>query len=205
MGFYDDRVLPHLIELTCGATMLTASRRRACAPLTGDVVEIGFGSGLNVALYPDAVTRVAAVEPSDVGWSMSEKRRAAATVPIDRAGLDGEHLPFDDHSFDGALSTFTMCTIPNLPAALAELRRVVKPGGVVGFLEHGAAPDESVARWQHRLEPIQRRVAGGCHLTRDTRAALTDAGFEVDEIDRFYQRGVPRPFGYLSVGVARSL
>jgi SAM-dependent methyltransferase len=203
MGFYDDRVLPHLINLTCGMSALTPLRRRTCAGLTGDVVELGFGSGLNVDVYPDSVRRIAAIEPSDGGWRLAADRLATSRVPIDRAGLDGQRLPFDDDTFDAALTTFTMCTIPDLPAALAEVRRVVRDRGTVHFLEHGTAPDESVRTWQRRLEPIQRRVAGGCHLTRDIPGSFADAGLTVTSIDSFYQPGTPKAFGAMNLGVAR--
>ncbi|UPW10300.1 class I SAM-dependent methyltransferase [Gordonia terrae] len=203
MGFYDDRVLPHLIERTCGMAALTPLRARACAPLSGRMIEIGFGSGLNVGVYPPTLTEVAAVEPSAVGWSMATDRVATSTVPIERAGLDGQRLEFDDDSFDAALTTFTLCTIPDVRAALGELRRVLRPDGQLAFLEHGSAPDPRVRRWQRRLEPIQKRVAGGCHLTRDVRAELTAAGFALGPVDAFYQPGVPKPFGALSLGTAR--
>ncbi|MFW0786076.1 class I SAM-dependent methyltransferase [Gordonia sp. CPCC 206044] len=203
MGFYDDRVLPHLINLTCGMSALTPLRRRACEGLSGSVVELGFGSGLNVEVYPEAVERIAAIEPSDGGWRLAGKRVAASSVPIDRAGLDGQRLPFDDNSFDAALTTFTMCTIPDLPAALAEVARVVKPGGTVHFLEHGRAPDEPVRRWQRRLEPLQKKIAGGCHLTRDIPASLTDAGLRVTSLDQFYEPGTPRAYSAMNLGVAQ--
>jgi len=121
MGFYEDRILPRIITKTCGMPAMNKLRRRACEPLSGRVVEIGFGSGFNVGQYPDAVTQVAAVEPSDTGWQLGAERIAASTIPIERSGLDGQRLPFDDDTFDSALSTFTLCTIPDLPAALAEL------------------------------------------------------------------------------------
>ncbi|MHC3004984.1 class I SAM-dependent methyltransferase [Gordonia sp. GN26] len=203
MGFYGDRIVPHLVEMTCGMSALTPLRQRACAPLSGRVLEVGFGSGLNVGVYPGTITEVAAVEPSDVGWSMAADRVAGSTVPIERSGLDGQRLPFDDESFDAALSTFTLCTIPDLGAALAEIRRVLRPGGTLAFLEHGLAPDEKTRTWQRRLEPIQKRVAGGCHLTRDVRAELTAAGFALGTVDSFYQPGVPKPHGALSLGTAQ--
>ena len=204
MGVYGDHVLPHIINVACGMKASNKLRERACAGLIGDVVEIGFGSGLNVAFYPAAVTKVAAVEPADLGWKLAGKRLAEATVPIERSGLDGQKLPFPDDSFDTALSTWTMCTIPDIDAALAELRRVLKPGGTVHFVEHGLAPDENVARWQHRLEPMQKRLFGGCHLTRSAVDLLTNSGFTISEVDRFYEKGAPKFLGADSLGVAVS-
>ena len=179
-------------------------RQRVCDGLEGDVVEIGFGSGLNVPFYPQGVARVAAVEPADVGWKLAEKRLRSTPVPVERAGLDGQSLPFADHSFDAALSTWTMCTIPDLDAALAEVRRVLRPAGTLRFVEHGLAPDENVQRWQRRLEPAQKRLFGGCHLTRPIVDLLTAAGFTITELDVFYEEGTPKILGAMSLGVAVS-
>ena len=204
MGFYHDQILPRAIDRVCGLHSLDRLRSRVCEGLHGQVVELGFGSGLNVPFYPDRVTGVAAIEPADVGWKLAEKRVAASSVPVERSGLDGESLPLADASCDTALSTWTMCTIPDVEAALLEVRRVLKPGGTLHFVEHGLAPDESVRRWQHRLEPLQKRLAGGCHLTRPIVELLTDAGFDVVEVDEFYDRGTPKTLGADSLGVAVS-
>ncbi len=204
MGIYGEHILPRLVNAACGMKNAEPLRRRVCEGLEGEVVEIGFGSGLNVPFYPDRVDRVAAVEPADVGWKLAGKRLRASSVPVQRAGLDGQSLPFEDDSYDAALSTWTLCTIPDVATALREVRRVLKPGGTLHFIEHGLAPDERVRRWQRRLEPMQKRVFGGCHLTRPIVRLLEDAGFEITDVDVFYEDGAPKVVGADSLGRARS-
>ena len=204
MGIYGDHVLPRMINCLCGLKMNDPLRERVCNGLEGDVVEIGFGSGLNIPFYPVSVSRVAAIEPADIGWKLAGKRLAEAQVPVERSGLDGQSLPFPDDSFDSALSTWTMCTIPDIDTALAELRRVLRPGGKLHFIEHGLAPDEPVQRWQHRMEPVQKRVFGGCHLTRPIVPLLTNAGFTIRDVDEFYEDGAPKFLAADSLGVAVS-
>lgn len=204
MGFYGERVLPRLIDKVCGSDSMHDRRRRVCAGLHGRVVELGFGSGHNVAFYPDTIESVAAVEPADAAWSLAQPRLSAARVPVERVGLDGARLPLDDASCDSALSTWTMCTIPDLDAALAELRRVLVPGGTLHFVEHGLAPegDDDVRRWQRRLEPLQKRIGGGCHLTRPIADLVRRAGFEIVEADAFYEPKNPRFVAATTLGTA---
>ena len=202
MGLYGEQIVPRLINVLCGLKANDELRRRACEGLSGDVVEIGFGSGLNVPFYPADVHRVDAVEPADLGWKLAEKRLAATAVPVQRSGLDGQSLPFDDATHDCALSTWTLCTIPDAVAALREVRRVLKPGGTLRFVEHGLAPDEDVQRWQRRVEPLQKRVFGGCHLTKPVSELLATAGFTITEIDVFYEPGGPKAIAAMSLGSA---
>lgn len=202
MGIYAEQILPRIINTACGMKSANPLRSRVCAGLHGQVVEIGFGSGHNIPFYPAAVTGVAAIEPADVGWKLAGKRLAASTVAIERSGLDGAALPLPDDSCDTALSTWTLCTIPDVAVALSEVRRVLKPGGTLHFVEHGLAPDEKVQRWQHRWEPMQKRLFGGCHLTRSIADLLSDAGFVITEVDVFYEQGAPKILAADSLGIA---
>lgn len=204
MGWWTDRVVPHLADRSLATGPVTRLRGEAVAGLRGRVLEIGFGSGLNAAHYPAEVIAVDAVEPSEVGWRLSAPRRAAASVPVRRVGLDGQRLEADDASYDAVLSTFTLCTIPDVVRALEEVRRVLRPGGALHFLEHGLAPSPGVARWQRRLDPLQRRAAGGCHLSRDVPALVGAARLEITHVAAAYLPGpgVARPWGYVYRGTA---
>jgi len=201
VAFYREQVVPRLVNRMCGAKGMRHWRAGVTEGLTGRVVEIGFGSGLNVPLYPPAVDVVLAVEPAAVARRLAQKRVAQSTVAVEHIGLDGQSIPLDDDSCDSALSTFTLCTIPDVRRALAELRRVMRPGAELHFLEHGLSPDPGVARWQRRFEPVQRRVADGCHLTRDPVTLIGDAGFAMVRVEQRYAEG-PKPWTWFSVGVA---
>jgi ubiquinone/menaquinone biosynthesis C-methylase UbiE len=205
MGLYHEHVLPRITNALCGMQAAEPLRQRVCAGLEGEVLELGFGSGHNIPYYPRTVTRVAAVEPSDTSWRLAADRVAASPVPVHRAGLDGQALPFADDSYDMALTTWTLCTIPDVATALREVRRVLRPGGTLHFLEHGLAPDERVRRWQRRLDPLQQRIFGGCHLTRQVVPLLTAAGFTITEVDAFYEESSPKIFGADTLGVARAV
>ncbi|MDQ6526858.1 class I SAM-dependent methyltransferase [Nocardioides sp. LHD-245] len=204
MRFWDDRVVPVMVDKMLSTGPVHKERRAVCAGLSGRVLEVGFGSGLNITHYPAGVGEVAAVEPSDRGWEMSRGRRDSAPIPVARIGLDGQDIAADDHAFDHALITFSLCTIPDPARALREVRRLVRPGGTLAFLEHGLSPDARIARWQRRLDPIEKRVAGGCHLTRDVPSLLGDAGLDIATLETKYLPGpaVMRPWGYLYRGTA---
>jgi ubiquinone/menaquinone biosynthesis C-methylase UbiE len=204
VSLYSEIVVPRLVNLTCGTKGMQRWRERACAELTGVVVEIGFGSGTNVEHLPASVERLYAIEPSGVARKLAAKRIDGSPVPIDHIGLDGEDISLPDESCDSALCTFTLCTVPHPDIALRELLRVLKPGGTLHYLEHGLAPDASVAKWQRRIDPIERRIADGCLLTRDPAALIKKAGFETVWAKQRYVKG-PKPWSFFSTGVARKI
>jgi SAM-dependent methyltransferase len=201
MGLYREHVVPRLVDVACGSAGFDRWRAKAVQGLAGRVVEVGFGSGRNVPHYPPEVEVVLAIEPAAVGRRLAERRIRVARVPIEHVGLDGQEIPLGDASCDAALFTFTLCTVPDPAQALAEAHRVLRPGGTVHFLEHGLSPEPGVAAWQHRLDPLQRRLADGCHLTRDAPSLVEGAGFVMQRNEQRYARG-PKPWCWLTVGVA---
>lgn len=201
MGLYRDRVLPRITEAALGGKDFDAIRARVAQGLEGTVLEVGFGSGRNVAHLPVGVRQLLAVEPAAGGRRMAGKRMAVSPTPVDFIGLDGASLPLEDGSVDHALSTWTLCTIPDVGRALEEIRRVLRPGGTLHFAEHGLSPEPSVARWQDRLTPIQRRVAGGCHLNRPIDDLIAAAGLEMTRLETYAMPG-PKAFSFTYEGVA---
>lgn len=177
-------------------------RGEVCAPLAGEVLEIGFGTGLNLPHLPATVTRLLAVDPMQRGRALAKDRLAATSVPVEFLGLDGESIPLADASVDAALATWTLCSIPDPVAAVREIRRVLRPGGTFHFVEHGQAPDDSVRRWQDRFNPIQRRMACGCNLNRDIPAIVTDGGMEPGDVTTYYAKGDPKIMGWMYQGIA---
>ena len=201
MGIYQDQILPRITDAVMNRQEFAPIRARVTAELVGDVLEIGFGSGLNLPYYPAAVTLVRAVDPATLGQRLASGRVAATAVPVEYIGLDGQALPVDSASIDHVLSTWTLCTIPSVDRALSEIRRVLRPGGGFHFVEHGRAPDLRVAAWQDRLTPLQRRFAGGCHLNRPIDRLVADSGLDVTQMQNYYVRG-PKTMGYMFEGTA---
>ncbi|MHB8246532.1 MAG: class I SAM-dependent methyltransferase [Acidimicrobiales bacterium] len=201
MDWYADQVVPRLTDLVLSRRGFAKIRSRVTAGLEGDVLEVGFGSGLNVPHYPVAVTRVRAVEPATTARQLAAKRLAASPVPIEFVGLDGQALSLESDSVDHVLTTWTLCTIPDADRALAEFYRVLRPGGGFHFVEHGRSPDPGVARWQDRLTPLQKRIAGGCHLNRPIDDLVVRSGLSLGQITNYYVKG-PRAFAYMFEGVA---
>ena len=201
MGFYTRQIVPRFIDKACGSAAMQKGRDAVCAGLSGTILEIGFGSGLNVASYPPEVTAAHVVEPSIVGRKLAVPRIAASDIPITYVGLHGESIDLPDESVDGAVCTFTLCTIPGVETALAEVLRVLKPGGRFQFLEHGLAPDEPTRIWQRRLEPWQLKLADGCHLTREPAELVAAAGFDLEFVHAEYTKG-PKPWVFMTMACA---
>jgi ubiquinone/menaquinone biosynthesis C-methylase UbiE len=191
MSIYENYILPHLTNLACSARPNQKQRQKVVPLATGEVLEIGFGSGLNLPYY-DArqVTKIWALEPSEGMRRKSQKLVKMSELDIEFIDLPGESIPLEANSVDTVLVTYTLCTVPDVPAALDGMRRVLRPGGRLLFCEHGIAPDEKIRRWQHRLNPAWSRVAGGCNMNRDIPELITKSGFRITTDERMYIPGV---------------
>ena len=204
MGYYSDSILPRLLNLVMNTKEMRRERARCLDGVTGAVLEIGFGSGLNLPHYPREVTKVIGVDPSHTSARLARTRIAAAPFPVELIGLTAETIPVADASVDAIVSTFTLCTIPDVAAALLEMRRALRPGGRFHFVEHGHAEDPGVVRWQDRLNGVQQTLFGGCHLNRHIATLIEQAGFEIERLDTGYLKGAPRFAGFLYRGVAKA-
>jgi ubiquinone/menaquinone biosynthesis C-methylase UbiE len=188
MGFYENWVLPRLLDLGMRNQFLDAYRHRAINSARGLVLEIGVGSGLNLSLYGPAVGRVVGLDPSSELLRLARKRATRAVIPVSMVRASAERIPFADAAFDAVVMTWTLCSIPNPIAALIEMRRVLKPVGRLLFVEHGLSPEIRIARWQHRLTPYWRRIGGGCHINRKMDDLIRTAGFQGRRRNRLYER-----------------
>jgi ubiquinone/menaquinone biosynthesis C-methylase UbiE len=205
MSFYEDRILPHIINKACSVGQVMKLRSQVVPMAQGIVLEIGMGSGINLQFYnPDKVDLVYGLEPSEGMRRKARNNLQASPVAVEWLGLPGEQIPLDDDSVDTVVLTFTLCTIPDYKSALAQMKRVLKPSGELLFLEHGESPDSDVRKWQHRITPGWKKLAGGCHLNRPITGLIAEAGFEVEELNNFYMPKAPRFAAYIYKGRAKN-
>lgn len=202
MSFYGDRILPHLIKLTMRNERLAPYRQRVVSEATGRVLEIGIGAGENLSRYGANVSEVIGLEPSRKLAAMARDAATSTRGAVRIVEAAAEDIPLDARSIDAVVMTWTLCSIPDPAAALREIQRVLKPDGRLLFVEHGLAPEERVRKWQHRLTPIWKRIAGGCHLDRDMTALIANAGFRVERLQTGYMHG-PRAMTFMHEGSAR--
>jgi ubiquinone/menaquinone biosynthesis C-methylase UbiE len=205
MGFWDKWVVPRFLDLMMNNKDIAEERQKCLAGVSGAVLEVGFGSGLNLPFYPDQVEKILAVDPSSEGAKLARKRIAKSRVPVEYVALEGEKIDAPDASFDSVVSTFTLCTIPDPGAALQQVRRVLKPGGRFFFVEHGRSPEPKVQRWQDRLNGLQKSMCGGCNMNRDIERLVREAGFEFDELDKHYMKGAPKMNAFVTRAIARAV
>jgi len=204
MGFYSRHILPRLVEWSLGSRIVSEERRATLATLRGEVLEIGFGTGLNLACYPPQVNRLTAIDTETMLPSRVADRIAHAPVAVERLKLDaGGRLPFEDRSFDGVVTTFTLCSIAEVASALAEIRRVLKPTGEYVFLEHGRSDDPRIARLQDRFNPITKLIGCGCHLNRPIDKLVSAAGLQIARLERFVMPDSSKIVGEMYRGVAK--
>lgn len=203
MSLYDRYLLAPMIDRMCGTREVMDIRREVVPLAEGDVVELGMGSGLNLGLYaPDRVRRVVGIDPGEHITALARERIEACPVEVELLRISGEEIAAEARSFDTAVVTFTFCTIPDVYRAIAEVRRLLKPGGRLLFAEHGLSPEQRLARWQHRVNPLWKALAGGCHLNRNTRRLLEDGGFRITEIREDHAMPGPRIATWVTRGVA---
>lgn len=203
MGVYDSYILPHVIKLAMQNRELLPYRKRVLASAHGRVLEIGIGSGLNLPLYGAPTLEVVGLEPAPRLLAMAQREAERSSKHIQLMHASAEAIPLDRHSIDTIVTTWTLCSIPQVTIALSEMRRVLKPSGQLLFVEHGLAPDERVRKWQHRLTPVWKRIGGGCHLNRPIGQLIEDAGFSISQMDTGYLKAGPKPLTFMYEGCAR--
>jgi ubiquinone/menaquinone biosynthesis C-methylase UbiE len=202
MGFYSRTIFPRLCDFLLNRPFVAKYRRDLLARAHGDVLEIGLGTGLNLPHYSSVVRKLTTVDPN-VGMNrLAQGRIKETNIEIDQRLMSGENLPFEDNAFDCVVSTFTLCSIDDVGQAVREVYRVLKPGGIFLFLEHGLSPEPGVQKWQRRLNWLEMRLADGCHLDRNMRALVTAQPFTSVKIDEFYIENTPRTHGYVYQGIA---
>lgn len=201
MGLYSEKILPRLIDWTMSGESFARYRRQLLADTHGQVLEIGFGTGLNLAYYPESVAKLTIVDPNPGMGELAARRVQESNLPVEKRILSGEALPMEDASFDCVVSTWTLCSIAEIHSALEEIYRVLKPGGKFFFIEHGRSPELGVQKWQDRLTPFQKVIADGCHLNRPIQA-LVEQHFSQVSVEQFYDPETPKVAGYMYRGTA---
>lgn len=197
MGFYDRVVVPRFINCACGAKPIMRQREKIVPEASGVVLEIGIGTGLNLPFYDSSkVQKVIGLDPSEESWRLAGERASNLPFKVEFVGLPSEEIPLEDNSVDTVLMTYSLCTIPDPVSALRGMGRVLRPGGKLVFCEHGEAPDEDVRRWQARINPVWRKIAGGCNLNRDILALLGAGGFKTGDVQSMYLPSTPRIAGF---------
>ncbi len=202
MGFYSEVVFPWAMNLTMSGESFQKQRQAVLQSANGEILEIGFGSGLNLPHYPDNTKKLVSIDPNAGMSRYAQKQISQSNIEVDQQVLSGESLPMLDSSFDTVVSTWTLCSIVDIEKALGEVKRVLKPDGHFIFLEHGLSPDKNVSRWQNRLNPIQKVIGDGCHLNRDIRQLISNTGFSKLEVENYYFPKAPRIIGYIYRGIA---
>jgi ubiquinone/menaquinone biosynthesis C-methylase UbiE len=202
MSFYEERILPWLIDLAMRRRDLAPYRVRTISAANGRILEVGIGSGLNLPLYGKSAGEIIGLDPSAKLLAMASEAGIRSAIPLKLIEGSAESIPLDDRSIDTVVTTWTMCSVPGIDQALAEIRRVLKPGGRLLFVEHGRAPEARVRWWQDHLNPVWKRVSGGCHLNRAIATLVADAGFDVERLENSYMPG-PKPMTYMYEGSAR--
>lgn len=204
MGFYEKHILPRFLNCACSTKPMMKQRQKVVPRATGAVLEIGIGTGLNLPFYDAAgVRRLIGLDPSEESWKLAAERAAQVDFDVEFIGLPGEQIPLEDAAVDTVLVTFALCTMADPVTALRGMARVLRPGGELIFCEHGRAPDAAVSKWQDRINPLWRRIVGGCNLNRDIPGLLDAGGFDIIEMNQDYLPGTPRFAGYNFWGSAR--
>jgi len=203
MGFYSRVIFPRICDVVLSSPPVAEQRRKLLESASGEILEIGFGTGLNLPHYPRLVRKITVIDPNPGMTRLAKRRIEESGIEVDQRQLSGEQLPFEDQSFDCVVSTFTLCSIKHVDRALSEVFRVLRPGGRFLFLEHGLSPDAGVQRWQRRLNWLQQRIGDGCRLDRNMQAIVRSQPFASVENEQFYLERTPKTHGYMYRGAAR--
>lgn len=202
MGIYSNYIFPRVLNSFMSSGQFKKQRKKLLESVGGEILEIGFGTGLNLEFYPEHVRKITAIDPNAGMNQVAQRNIKKSGIEVDSRILSGENLPIEDRSFDTVVCTWTLCSIPDAQRALREVKRVLRPGGRFFFVEHGLAPDPAVQKWQHRLTPIQKVIGDGCHLNRPIDQMVTGEGFKLSEIETFYMPKAPRFAGFMFRGIA---